>query len=357
MVTAELQYNGRLTIYLAALLPRQVVSCPVLLRGCVDAVGVALLDRGGTDKRGELLRPTFTFAVGAAWPRAYKNKRTPSWTDRILARDLHFAFESATKREAWEGEFERQRGATSDTAAALVGFAYTALYACEAPRATPDASCIASLQVFCRSVPRVVASDHEPVVALFRPAVAPGPLAAPPGRRASLHRSLVAVADKALFPILAAANAVAVHKETQGDARTRARPVALTEADRRLVRGEVRGTQHGFCVAGESGLTYSLNGDRSCDLICAALCALQFVCEGWMLKRRSSPHAFGPAFKSRYCRLFGDRLEFGRLTSSGGCPPILIAHRVAAWRLTSNRVVCDTGRGAGASGRFTARAQ
>ena len=97
---------------------RGPAPAPGLLRGCVDCVGETL--RGACEGGGEqLLRPTFTFGIGASFPRAFKTKRTPSWADRVLARDLGVAMGGA-------------------------------------PRL-----------VLCRSLPQVVLSDHEAVVARF----------------------------------------------------------------------------------------------------------------------------------------------------------------------------------------------
>jgi hypothetical protein len=52
-----------------------------LLQGCVDGLSVALLE-------GQHLPPTFSFRQGDVHPRQYQTKRTPSWTDRVLWRDL-----------------------------------------------------------------------------------------------------------------------------------------------------------------------------------------------------------------------------------------------------------------------------
>lgn len=105
--------------------------CPLLFEGCVDAVGEAVT-RGKAHLRSEdtapqLLRPTFTYGPGKPFPRKFKDKRTPSWTDRILARNLDVALGCA---ELPAGE---HRG------------------------------CLAE----CRSLPLVVCSDHEAVVARF----------------------------------------------------------------------------------------------------------------------------------------------------------------------------------------------
>jgi hypothetical protein len=108
---------------------RGPTPCPLLLAGCVDAVGESVrsgaesLAAGHEDQQPALLRPTFTFGPGKPHPRSYKDKRTPSWPDRILARNLEVA---------------------------LVGVA-------GAPATLAE----------CRSLPAVVCSDHEAVVARF----------------------------------------------------------------------------------------------------------------------------------------------------------------------------------------------
>ena len=118
----------------------------LVLVGCTDAVGEAVRaagraaaeggSGGGGGGGGEVLRPTVTYAVGAPHPRAYKSKRTPSWTDRILARDLDLL--RINPLDAAGG------GAGGGTVARLV--------------AGP---------VACHSLPRVVCSDHEAVVAVW----------------------------------------------------------------------------------------------------------------------------------------------------------------------------------------------
>jgi hypothetical protein len=102
--------HDRLRMLLGA---RGGVAAPPLVAGCADAVGCALAAAH------QLLPPTFAYQPNAPPPRPYKTKRAPSWADRVLTRDL----------------------------ACFLG----------AP-ATP---------VVCKSLPHVVCSDHEPVVAIF----------------------------------------------------------------------------------------------------------------------------------------------------------------------------------------------
>lgn len=100
---------------------------PSFVIGCADAVGESLLEQAtsftssGDDER--LLRPTFTFKVDAKHPRSYKDKRTPSWTDRILVRG-----------------FGRLLGPVKGGKASVLK---------------------------CKSLPHVVCSDHEPVIAII----------------------------------------------------------------------------------------------------------------------------------------------------------------------------------------------
>jgi len=102
--------HDRLRMMLGA---RGGVAPPPLVADCADAVGCTLAAAR------QLLPPTFTFTPHAPPPRPYKKKRPPSWTDRVLTRDL----------------------------SSFMG----------AP---------AALAV-CKSLPHVICSDHEPVVAVF----------------------------------------------------------------------------------------------------------------------------------------------------------------------------------------------
>lgn len=88
-------------------------ALPILLRNCEDVVGNEL------QKMNTYLPPTFTYKQDAKYPRVYTNKRTPSWPDRILSRDLHKFFDCS------------------------------------------------DISITCRSLREVVCSDHEAVVALF----------------------------------------------------------------------------------------------------------------------------------------------------------------------------------------------
>ncbi|CAM9356237.1 unnamed protein product [Chrysoparadoxa australica] len=54
--------------------------CPRILKGCEDGLRRSLEDEGVA------VMPTFTYKPGAAHPREYAIKRTPSWTDRVLVR-------------------------------------------------------------------------------------------------------------------------------------------------------------------------------------------------------------------------------------------------------------------------------
>jgi hypothetical protein len=57
---------------------------PPILVGCRDAVAETI------SRKKLLLPPTFTFKQDAPFPRKYKDKRTPSWPDRILFKDLNY---------------------------------------------------------------------------------------------------------------------------------------------------------------------------------------------------------------------------------------------------------------------------
>jgi len=91
-------------------------SLPPLLTNIFDALGAAVM---AADASQPLFRPTLTYKPNAPPPRQYVNKRAPSWADRVLARDLSTFMGSSTTLEA------------------------------------------------CKSLPNVVCSDHEPVVAVF----------------------------------------------------------------------------------------------------------------------------------------------------------------------------------------------
>lgn len=79
---------------------------PKLLAGCTDGLEMAL-------RAGQFIKPTFTYKSMESPPRAYSDKRVPSWTDRIL----------------WKN--------------------------------------VSPLSVSFTSVPEIVSSDHEPVKAIF----------------------------------------------------------------------------------------------------------------------------------------------------------------------------------------------
>jgi hypothetical protein len=106
-------------------LPDTAHLLPEFLKECSDAVGETLLASAANQslKGEELLRPTFTFKVDAKHPRKYKDKRTPSWTDRILAKG-----------------YGRLLGPAKGGSASIL---------------------------HCRSLPHVVCSDHEPVMAII----------------------------------------------------------------------------------------------------------------------------------------------------------------------------------------------
>lgn len=105
-------------------LPETELTLPNFMKGCTDAVGETLLESAASGMSGEdLLRPTFTFKVDAKHPRKYKDKRTPSWTDRVLARG-----------------YGRLLGPSKGGGASVL---------------------------HCRSLPHVVCSDHEPVIAVI----------------------------------------------------------------------------------------------------------------------------------------------------------------------------------------------
>ena len=55
-------------------------SVPSILVKTIDAISAKI----GSPNSSSFPAPTFTFDVGAAPPRPYSKKRTPSWTDRIL---------------------------------------------------------------------------------------------------------------------------------------------------------------------------------------------------------------------------------------------------------------------------------
>jgi hypothetical protein len=92
-------------------------SLPPLVTGVFDALGASVVAADASDK--PPLRPTLTYKPGAPPPRPYETKRAPSWADRVLTRDL----------------------------ACFLGAPATL--------------------VVCKSLPQVVCSDHEPVVAIF----------------------------------------------------------------------------------------------------------------------------------------------------------------------------------------------
>jgi len=91
-------------------------ALPPLLTNIFDALGTTVV---AADSTKPLFRPTLTYKPGAPPPRQYMNKRAPSWADRVLIRDLSSVMGSATSLEE------------------------------------------------CKSLPHVICSDHEPVVAVF----------------------------------------------------------------------------------------------------------------------------------------------------------------------------------------------
>jgi hypothetical protein len=104
-----------------------------LLMECEDVVGVEITENSSV--KTQLFPPTFTYKQDATFPRAYGNKRTPSWTDRILTRNLSSLF-------------------------------------CPPIANTHDDSIIhrvksTRVEVSCESVREVVCSDHEAVIAVF----------------------------------------------------------------------------------------------------------------------------------------------------------------------------------------------
>jgi len=108
---------------------------PILVRSR-DAVAETVC------KQRIIVPPTFTFTQDAPYPRKYKNKRTPSWPDRIVFRDLNYFFEEA--------------GVSNRGVDFFTGSADNA-------RVRPK---VASLR-YCQSLREVVCSDHEAVVAYF----------------------------------------------------------------------------------------------------------------------------------------------------------------------------------------------
>jgi hypothetical protein len=167
-------------------------GCPALLAGCRDAVGEALLLAHARAQAAQQepppvsaevttveaipssptaacfvpkpFRPTFTFKIGEPIGRNFHKKRTPSWPDRVLVRDLGLFFAAAQAhhraRESSSSPSELNSGSNSSgNAASAAG-----------PTAAAAARrLIGTALLLCRPLPQVVCSDHTPVTAVFRP--------------------------------------------------------------------------------------------------------------------------------------------------------------------------------------------